>query len=401
MNNAAKLLELALKKENLKNYELKEKGDAMNRPYIICHMVTSIDGKATGRFLKTEAGIKAAEHYFQIHRDFGADAFACGKLTMESSFTGGWYPDLSKYEGQKVEREDYIADYEAEFYAVAFDTHGKLGWKDAVIHDDDPGYDNAHIVEVLSEAVTDAYLVYLKEMGISYIFAGKNEIDIEQAVYKLWHHCIARKLLLEGGSTINGAFTRAGVIDELSFVQAPVVADKDDKTIFHDANGGEYQLIKAEQLENAVWLRYHSSSISAIPRLKLKVVIDAIESVTDEWQYFYALKRHECIWISEFGGFDDEEERELLDEEPERFIRMPDKYEIHEYSIMEDFIESLPEGNNQNQLYRAIRGKGAFRRFKDSVNRMEIAEIWYEFQANAYKEIAVRWCQDNGYEYDE
>lgn len=42
----------------------------------------------------------------------------------------------------------------------------------------------------------------------------------------------------------------AGVIDELSLVQAPVAADKDDKTIFHDANGGEYQLIKVEQLEN-------------------------------------------------------------------------------------------------------------------------------------------------------
>lgn len=47
-----------------------------------------------------------------------------------------------------------------------------------------------------------------------------------------------------GGSTINGAFARAGVIDELSLVQAPLIADKDDEMIFHDANGGEYQLIR-------------------------------------------------------------------------------------------------------------------------------------------------------------
>lgn len=373
----------------------------MKRPYIICHMVTSIDGKVTGKFLETEAGVKAAEHYYQIHRGFGADAFACGRLTMESSFTGGWYPDLSKYEGQKVDRKDYIAAYNAEFYAVAFDTHGKLGWKDSVIHDDDPGYDNAHIVEVLSEDVEDAYLAYLRETGISYVFAGKNEIDIEEAVHKLWSYCIARKLLLEGGSTINGAFARADVIDELSLVQAPVLADKDDKTLFHSANGGEYQLMKAEPLENAVWLRYHSSSISAIPRLKLKVVIDAIESIMDEWQYYYDLKTHESICVSEFGDFDDDEERELLDEEPDRFIRLPDKYEIHEYRIMEDFIESLPEGNNQNQLYRAIQGRGAFRRFKDSVKRMGIADQWYDFQANAYKEIAIRWCKENEYEYEE
>ena len=116
----------------------------MNRPYIICHMVTSIDGKVTGKFLESEAGLKAAEQYYKIHRGFGADGFICGRLTMESSFTGGWYPDLTAFQGQKVEREDYIATYDAKFYAIAFDTHGKLGWKDAVIHDEDPGYDKAH-----------------------------------------------------------------------------------------------------------------------------------------------------------------------------------------------------------------------------------------------------------------
>ena len=98
----------------------------MNRPYIICHMVTSIDGKVTGKFLESEAGLKAAEQYYKIHREFGADGFICGRLTMEGSFTGGWYPDLTAFQGQKMEREDYIATYDAEFHAVAFDTHGKL-----------------------------------------------------------------------------------------------------------------------------------------------------------------------------------------------------------------------------------------------------------------------------------
>lgn len=101
----------------------------MNRPYIICHMTTSIDGKVTGRFLESEAGLKTAEQYCKIHREFGADGFICGRVTMESSFTGGWYPDLSVFRDQKIERKDYIAVYDAEFYAVAFDTHGKLGWK--------------------------------------------------------------------------------------------------------------------------------------------------------------------------------------------------------------------------------------------------------------------------------
>ena len=139
-------------------------------------------------------------------------------------------------------------------------------------------------------------------------------------------------------------------------------------------------------------MRYHSSSYNAKPRLKLSVVIDAIEAASDEWQYFYDLKTHESIWVSEYGDFEDEGERELLDEEPERFIPLPSKYEIHEYSIMEDFVESLPEGAMQNQLYHAIQGRGAFRRFKDGVNRLGIAKQWYDYQENAHREIAIRWC---------
>lgn len=69
----------------------------MNRPYIICHMTTSIDGKVTGKFLNTPECEKAVDLYYQLNRDYKADAFACGRVTMEHSFTGGWYPDLSEY----------------------------------------------------------------------------------------------------------------------------------------------------------------------------------------------------------------------------------------------------------------------------------------------------------------
>lgn len=48
--------------------------------------------------------------------------------------------------------------------------------------------------------------------------------------------------------------------------------------------------MKAEMLETSVWLRYHSSSYNAKPRLKFNVVIGAIEAASDKWQYFYDLK---------------------------------------------------------------------------------------------------------------
>ncbi|MEE0969578.1 MAG: 5-amino-6-(5-phosphoribosylamino)uracil reductase, partial [Clostridia bacterium] len=70
----------------------------MNRPYIICHMVTSLDGKVTGDFLGNPECAAACETYYEINRNLKSNGFICGRVTMESSFTGGYYPDLSEYE---------------------------------------------------------------------------------------------------------------------------------------------------------------------------------------------------------------------------------------------------------------------------------------------------------------
>ena len=167
------------------------------RPHVICHMTTSIDGKVTGKFLETPQGLMAADEYYRIHRDLHADAFACGRITMEGSFTGGWYPDLKPFEGISVSRDDHIADPKARFFCVAFDRRGRLGWKTPVIEDDDPGYNGAHVIEVLCEEVKDEYLAWLRSSGISYIFAGRNEMDLSLALSKLGSLFNIRTLLLE------------------------------------------------------------------------------------------------------------------------------------------------------------------------------------------------------------
>lgn len=229
----------------------------MTRPYIICHMVTSIDGKVTGNFLYSPECEAATEAYYQINRDFQADAFACGRVTMEGSFTGGWYPDLAEFVDVKIERKDYVADKEAGFYAVAFDRLGKLGWKGSKIVDEDPGYGNAHIIEVLCEEVSDAYLAYLQKTGVSYVFAGKAEMDLPLALEKLKTLFGIEKLLLEGGSILNGAFLKSHVVDELSLVVAPMIAEAEDKPVFYGSDIESFELMQAKVLEGGnLWLQY-------------------------------------------------------------------------------------------------------------------------------------------------
>lgn len=227
----------------------------MNRPYIICHMTTSLDGKVTGKFLSTPQCEKATEHYYQLNRDYKADGFACGRITMEGSFTGGWYPDLDEYI-PAYSPMDYLLDELNGFYAVAFDPHGRLGWQSNTIIDEDPGYGGAQIIEVLTHQVDRRYLHYLQTMDIPYIFAGDTQIDEEEALFKLKAYFGINKLLLEGGSILNGAFQRAGVIDELSLVVAPVVAGAEDKPLFMDSVMSRYFLEDVRYQSGALWLNY-------------------------------------------------------------------------------------------------------------------------------------------------
>ena len=236
----------------------------MDRPYIICHMVTSIDGKVTGDFLYKPECEKATEIYYEINRKYnknGANGFICGRVTMESSFTNGWYPDLSKYKPLNHGLDfmmDYILDKDkmSGFYAVAFDPKGKLGWKTNKIVDDDPGYNNAQIIEVLTEQADERYLSYLEEMEIPYIFAGESEIDLEFALYKLKNIIGIKKLLLEGGSIVNGYFQRANMIDELSLVVAPIIAEKDDKPLFMDSKISDFKLYEIKQFDDVAYMNY-------------------------------------------------------------------------------------------------------------------------------------------------
>ena len=228
----------------------------MNRPYVICHMTVSLDGKVTGEHLVRSNHSPAAEIYYEINRNYKADAYACGRVTMEGSFTGGWYPDLSEFEPADGAM-DYLVDDASGFYAVAFDPHGRLGWKSNRIidPDKDPGYDKARVIEVLTHAVDPRYLTYLQSMAIPYVFAGDTEMDVEEALLKLKACFGIHTLLLEGGSILNGAFQRAGVVDELSLVVDPVIGGE-GKPLCMDSNVEEYRLADLKNYDGILWLNW-------------------------------------------------------------------------------------------------------------------------------------------------
>ena len=87
--------------------------------------------------------------------------------------------------------------------------------------------------------------------------------------------------------------------------------------------------------------------------------------------------------------------------ETEHYLPLPDRFEINEYSIMERFCLSVDDEDMRADLCDAIRGRGAFRRFKDRWQSYGMAEAWDRYRDVALREIAMEWCEEHGIAYTE
>jgi len=152
-------------------------------------------------------------------------------------------------------RRDFIAEAKAPSFAIAIDPSGKLTWRSNAI-------DDAHVITVLTERVSDDYLAFLESRGVSYVFGGKVSIDLRRVLAKLRTAFGIRRLLLEGGGRINGSFLAAGLIDELSILISPVADGGIGTPTLFDAIAGKglarkLRLISMSRIKgDLVWLRY-------------------------------------------------------------------------------------------------------------------------------------------------
>ncbi|SMQ77536.1 Pyrimidine reductase, riboflavin biosynthesis [Bacillus sp. OV166] len=236
----------------------------MERPYIICHMLTSLDGKIIGDYLKVERAAFFTDEYEKIHGRYGCKAWMCGRVTMEEHFTFGNILDLVQEDIETIPRIDYVANKDAKTYVVAVDPSGKLGWTENSIAPWNEHKFEDHIVEVLTEQVSDAYLAHLKKIGISYIFGGKERLNFSLVVEKLKKLFSIDKLMLEGGGFLNGSFLNEGLIDELSLVLVPIAdAASNSVTLFETSSylnktqPVNFYLKDIEKLDHGgLWMKY-------------------------------------------------------------------------------------------------------------------------------------------------
>jgi len=100
--------------------------------------------------------------------------------------------------------------------------------------------------------------------------------------------------------------------------------------------------------------------------------------------------------LSGVHEFEKEEIMNILDIEEnfDEYEALPTKFDLDEYSIMEDFIETLEDRKVIEQLEEAIIGKRAFRRFKDTISSLGLSNAWYNYRDQFFLEIAKSWCEE-------
>ena len=232
-----------------------------DRAYVEIHMMQTMDGKATGNFWRKSDVYHGIKDYFKLIPNLNCQGFALGRVSMEGN--SDEKPNLSKYKDkEKLKHEDFIVPLEkgAKYYLASYDSKGTLGFKNNVININEWLNDESiflcQIIEVITDQVSNEYLHYCREKGISYIFCGKEKIDIKLSLQKLKKLFKIDKILLQGGPKLDGAFIKDDLIDGISIIISPLTSEGGD-TLFNPSKYTEFKLIEFKQLSNSnMWLRY-------------------------------------------------------------------------------------------------------------------------------------------------
>ncbi len=154
----------------------------------------------------------------------------------------------------------------------------------------------------------------------------------------------------------------------------------------------------------------------AIP-VSLSAIVQEMDIMSDELTTFLVRSTGEMVTISDEAfraaeagkdveGFPDWQQEmiriaaDILEHE-ENYVSLPSKFDIHEYDIMERFCRTIEDDRTAEVLFSAIKGRGAFGRFREGIHRYDLEKEWDAFREEAFKEIAREWCEENGIEYGE
>lgn len=222
----------------------------MKRPYIVCHMVASIDGRIDCSMVDKISG----DEYYETLDKLDCPTLLEGRVTMEH-YNAAKEPFIANDPTPAGKPSVYKAT-DSDEYMVAVDTRGRLRWGG-------PEVDGVPLVCVVSEQVPQEYLEMLGNEKISYICIGHDAIDLKAAMEILRGEFGVERMAIIGGGHINGGFLAAGLIDEVSLLLAPGIDGRKGQTALFDGIGDMDRMpvrLSLESVErfgnDTLWIRY-------------------------------------------------------------------------------------------------------------------------------------------------
>ena len=147
--------------------------------------------------------------------------------------------------------------------------------------------------------------------------------------------------------------------------------------------------------------------------VSLQDIVAAMDLPNEDWESFLDPESGEIVTVTEEdrSALEDPEpnllpewQREQLPKirqalESDRFLRLPDSFEIHEWSIMEHFCQTIEDPSARDDLWDAIHGSGAFRLFRRTLERLDLRDRWYAYRECAFERVARDWLESHSIAY--
>lgn len=220
------------------------------RPYIICHMIASVDGRIDCDMTEQ---IEGGNEYYEALESLACPSMLMGRVTMQMHYALA--EPFVAADTTPIGCEAFHIARKAAAYCVGVDTHGILQWGENE-------FDGQALLVITDEQCPKAYHDRLTEQGISWIATGKNGINLARAMELLAEKFGVERLAVTGGGHINGAFLEAELLDEVSFMVAPGIDGRGGLAAVFDGIADknrpatQLHLQSVKQMGETVWMRY-------------------------------------------------------------------------------------------------------------------------------------------------
>ncbi len=221
-------------------------------PRVTIHNEISVDGRITGFS-------SDLHRFYLVGQRWHPDAILMGCDTVIAHFQAS--EAVEEAQPERLVPPDDLAEVAARHLPLLAvpDSRGRIRTWETLLQE--PWW--RQVVALCTEKTPPSYLEHLGELGVEYLVAGQDRVDLRRALELLHDRYEIESVLTDCGGALNGALFREGLVTQgsmlvtPSLIGGPPTSTLVDSQPLHDGEPVHLELNQLERFEDgAVWLRY-------------------------------------------------------------------------------------------------------------------------------------------------